>query len=96
MKRISTLWLLLIILLLTACAGGDTAVSPTPLPVATPVPPTPTPLPENATIGARIRARGYLVVGVRYDLQPFGYITEEGEVTGFGVDTMSLVFRKKS
>jgi putative glutamine transport system substrate-binding protein len=35
---------------------------------------------------ARIRARGALVVGVRYDLEPFGYITEEGEVAGFDVD----------
>jgi len=27
-----------------------------------------------------------LIVGVRYDLQPFGYITDEGEVAGFDVD----------
>ncbi|RLC91527.1 MAG: hypothetical protein DRI79_02565, partial [Chloroflexi bacterium] len=50
------------------------------------LPPTPTPLPDDATTGARIRARGYLIVGVRYDLQPFGYITDEGEVAGFDVD----------
>ena len=81
-----TLCLLIVVLLPTSCAGEDATVSPTPAPIPTPVPPTPTPLPEGATTGARIRARGYLVVGVRYDLQPFGFITGEGEVDGFGVD----------
>ncbi len=78
--------LLLIVLLLTSCAGGEAVVSPTPAPIPTPLLPTPTSLPEGATTGAHIRARGYLLVGVRYDLQPFGYITKEGEVAGFGVD----------
>ncbi|RLC95412.1 MAG: hypothetical protein DRI77_10065 [Chloroflexi bacterium] len=86
MKRICTFWLLLAALLLTSCAGGEAAVSPTSAPAATPLPSTPTSLPENATTGARVRARGYLVVGVRYDLQPFGYITDEGEVAGFDID----------
>ncbi|MBU0703968.1 MAG: transporter substrate-binding domain-containing protein, partial [Chloroflexi bacterium] len=80
------LGLLLITLLLTSCAGGEAAIAPTPAPAATPLPSAPTPLPEGATTGARIRARGYLLVGVRYDLQPFGYITDEGEVAGFDVD----------
>lgn len=79
------LGLLLVTLLLTSCTG-ETAVSPTPVSLVTPSSPTPTPLPAGATTGARIRARGYLLVGVRYDLEPFGYITEEGEVAGFGVD----------
>jgi putative glutamine transport system substrate-binding protein len=86
MKR--TLLLLCVVLLsLTSCANGEvagTAVSPASSPTSSP--PEPTPLPENATTAARIRARGYLVVGVRYDLLPFGYITEEGEVAGFDVD----------
>jgi len=82
-----TLWLLLIAFLTVACtAGGGTKTAGTASPVATPPPPTPTPLPDDATTGARIRARGYLIVGVRYDLQPFGYITDEGEVAGFDVD----------
>ena len=82
-----TLWLLLIAFLTVACtAGGGTETAGTASPVATPPPPTPTPLPDDATTGARIRARGYLIVGVRYDLQPFGYITDEGEVAGFDVD----------
>ena len=86
MKRTRTFWLLLITLLLTSCAGGEAAIAPTSTPAATPQFPVPTPLPEGATTGARIHARGYLLVGVRYDLQPFGYITDEGKVAGFGVD----------
>jgi len=78
---------LLLLAVLVACTGGDaTEADPTPLPTATSPPLTPTPLPEDATTGARIRARGYLLVGVRYDLQPFGYVTEEGQVAGLGVD----------
>jgi ABC-type amino acid transport substrate-binding protein len=84
------LWLLLVAFLLVSCVGGEeTGVAPTSAPDAvTPssASPTPPPLPEGATIGARIRSRGTLLVGVRYDLQPFGYVTEEGEVAGFGVD----------
>ena len=82
-----SLWLLLIALLLTACTNGETTEGVwSPLPSATPPLPTPTPLPDNATTGPRIRARGFLLVGVLYDLQPFGYVTDEGEVAGFGVD----------
>ena len=94
MKRI--LWLLLIlsftVLVLTACAGGESAeTTPTSTPgapsaSASEATPTPTPLPDNATTAARIRARGSLIVGVRYDLPPFGYITGAGEEAGFGVD----------
>jgi len=81
------IWLLLVTLVLTSCANGETAeVSQSSVPSPTPLPPTATPLPGNATVAARIRARGYLLVGMRYDLQPFGYVTEEGEVAGFGVD----------
>ncbi|MCP4538543.1 MAG: transporter substrate-binding domain-containing protein [Chloroflexi bacterium] len=94
MKRISwlVLVLLFVVLLLTACNGEkSTETAPTSTPGA---PPTvasvatsiPTPLPDDATTAARIRARGKLIVGVRYDLPPFGYITDEGDVAGFGVD----------
>jgi len=83
-----SLWLLLVVLSLTTCTGVETAeVTPSSAPSVLPTPPpTPTPLPEDATTGARIRARGFLLVGIRYDLPPFGYITDEGEVAGFGVD----------
>ena len=92
MKRL--FWLLPVILLLTACAGAEsTEATPTPVRTELPTPasdasptPTPTLLPEDATTAARVRARGLLRVGVSYDLPPFGHITEEGEVAGFGVD----------
>ena len=84
MKRIS--WPLLITLVLTACASGETAQTDgTAIPTLSPSPTAAIPLPEDATTGARIRARGHLIVGVRYDLQPFGYVTDEGEVAGFDV-----------
>jgi len=61
--------------------GGEPVAGPT-------VEPTPTqaPLPLAASVPARIRARGHLIVGLRYDLPPFGYVTEEGTLAGFDVD----------
>jgi polar amino acid transport system substrate-binding protein len=78
-------WLLPAILLLAACTTGGSESTEVPFPTATPVP-APAYLPEKATTGARIRARGYLLVGIRYDLPPFGYITDDGVPAGFGVD----------
>ncbi len=79
---------ILSIILLTACSG-ESSLEETPTAASTGLPspsPTSTPLPGGATTSARIRARGTLRVGVRYDLMPFGYVTDEGEVAGFGVD----------
>lgn len=82
-SHIAALWIA--VLLLAACNGG----TPTPPAISTPPPAVtvaPTPLPPGATVAARIRARGVLLVGVRYDLQPFGYVTAEGTLAGFDVD----------
>jgi len=91
MKR--NLWLFTAVLMAMAVVGctgrEETEVALTLSPDAAPsssASPTPPPLPDDATIGARIQARGHLLVGVRYDLQPFGYVTQEGEVAGFGMD----------
>ncbi|MBN1976053.1 MAG: transporter substrate-binding domain-containing protein [Anaerolineae bacterium] len=85
MKRV--IWLLTVALVLASCTTGEHPEATAPfIPTATPPPPTSDPLPDNVTTGARIRARGYLVVGIRYDLPPFGYVTDEGEAAGFGVD----------
>jgi putative glutamine transport system substrate-binding protein len=82
-----SLCLLLTALRLTACFGGSgTETAVTTSPTAQPLSPVPTPLPDDATTAARIRARGHLLVGVRYDLQPFGYITDDGQIAGFDVD----------
>lgn len=48
--------------------------------------PMPTPLPPGTTVAARILTRGHLLVGVRYDLRPFGYVTDEGTLAGFDLD----------
>jgi ABC-type amino acid transport substrate-binding protein len=81
------LWLWFIVLVLASCTNGETAeVARSPVASPTPVLPTPISLPDNAMTGARIRARGLVLVGVRYDLYPFGYVSEEGDVAGFGVD----------
>ena len=82
---------LLFVFVLVGCADkegakGTPSVTRTVTVPATPLPAAPTSLPAGATTGARIRARGILRVGVRYDLAPFGYITDDGEVAGFGVD----------
>jgi polar amino acid transport system substrate-binding protein len=34
----------------------------------------------------RIRKRGALVAGVKYDFRPFGFVDENGEIVGFDVD----------
>jgi polar amino acid transport system substrate-binding protein len=89
------LGLLFVAILLVACAGelpilnlsdGGTETASTADSLATPSSPSQTTLPDDATTATRINARGFLRVGVRYDLPPFGYVTEEGEVTGFDVD----------
>ena len=72
---------LLTVLLLVGCQGE---VTPTAFPTPIPTPTSP-PLPPGAPVPARILSRHVLVVGVRYDLPPFGYVTEDGEVTGFDV-----------
>ncbi len=89
---IFSLCLFILVLVLSACTSEEsTPTTPTPSPGVTPtatIPasPTPIPLPDNASTAARINARGHLIVGIRYDLRPFGYITEDGKEAGFGVD----------
>jgi ABC-type amino acid transport substrate-binding protein len=85
-NRWRLLWLA-VALLLSSCArgatpddGGSGASD------GTSSPPSATPLPDDATTGARIRARGYLLAGVRYDLEPFGFVDDLGKPAGFDVD----------
>ncbi len=73
------------VLLLLMLFGCQQEATPEPTPTVTPTP-TATPLPPEAPLPAHILARGYLVVGMRYDLPPFGYVTAEGDVAGFDVD----------
>lgn len=78
--RAIALWIA--VLLLAACMGEAATPTRPPLVAA----PTPTPLPAGMTIAARILARGHLIVGVRYDLRPFGYVTDEGTLAGFDIE----------
>ncbi|HID88620.1 MAG TPA: transporter substrate-binding domain-containing protein [Anaerolineae bacterium] len=77
---LALLHLLLEVALLIGCAPNMS----TPPPIVSA--PTPAPLPPGTSIPQRIRARGYLIVGVRYDLPPFCSVTEEGTLAGFEVD----------
>ena len=43
---------------------------------------------ENSPTFVKIKERGYLVVGVKYDSPPFGYVDNEGELMGFEIDLM--------
>ena len=82
MKRqfLFPLYVLLLVALLVGCASE--ATPPPPAGSA----PTPTPLPSGVPLPQRIRTRGYLIVGVRYDLPSICSVTEEGTLAGFEVD----------
>ncbi len=82
------LLLLVLALSLSSCTGGG-ATPQNGGPGGsdgTPAGATATPLPEDATTVARIRARGYVLAGVRYDLEPFGFVDDLGRPGGFDVD----------
>ncbi len=49
-------------------------------------PPTPLPFPAEVSTGARILERGEMIVGVRYDLEPFSYVTPGGDLAGLEID----------
>jgi ABC-type amino acid transport substrate-binding protein len=59
------------------------------------VAPTPEPTfpPEMAT-AARILARGEMVVGVRYDLEPFSFISDSSELVGLEIDLAHELARR--
>jgi len=95
-----TLWFrifALSLLTLSVAACGDDGILPRSTPTFPPLPPSPTlraepqdeaapPVPPDASIAARIRLRGYVLVGVRYDDAPFGIVDEIGDLAGFDVD----------
>lgn len=87
---------LLLLPLLAACAlwpGGEEATPTLPPPRLL----TPTPLPAypaEMSGAARILARGQLVVGVRYDLEPWAFIGEDGELQGLDVDLARELARR--
>jgi len=71
---------------------GCVAVTPTP--EQPPTLPAPSHVQVEGPLPARIRARGVVLVGVRYDLPPFGYVTGEGDLAGFDVDLARELARR--
>lgn len=41
---------------------------------------------RHAATVAQLQERGYLVVGVKYDAPPFGFLNDEGNLVGFEID----------
>ena len=100
-RRGEVVGLLLGLLLLVGLVGCGASSTPTPdrggatVAVPTVVPsPTPLPLPPDASVVARIRARGKLVVGVRYDQPLYGFVTPQGDLAGFDVDLARELARR--
>ncbi|HEY88526.1 MAG TPA: transporter substrate-binding domain-containing protein [Thermoflexia bacterium] len=97
MPRILIVWLLLSSLLLTGCADlmelfpsdADTTSV-----VQIYVAPTPQPFPPEVSTAARIRERGKLLVGVRYDLEPFSYVAADGMLAGLEVELARELARR--
>ncbi len=56
--------------------------------------PTPTPWPTVLSTAARIRERGKMIVGIRYDLEPLSYIDADGRPAGLEVDLAHELARR--
>ncbi|HRU94914.1 MAG TPA: transporter substrate-binding domain-containing protein [Anaerolineae bacterium] len=88
MRRLLPLLGLLGIVLLTGCSdlAGLLQTETQAEPVLTYVAPTPEPFPAQVATAARIRERGAIIVGIRYDLEPFSFISANGELAGLEID----------
>lgn len=88
MRRLLPLLGLLGIVLLSGCSdlAGLLQTETQAEPVLTYVAPTPEPFPAQVTTAARIRERGAIIVGIRYDLEPFSFISANGELAGLEID----------
>lgn len=79
---------LVIVLLLSGCADlarllpEEATAEPPDIYTA----PTPRPFPAEVSTAARILERGEMIVGVRYDLEPFSYVGSDGQLAGLEID----------
>ena len=48
---------------------------------------------QESTLDA-VKKRGTLNAGVKYDLEPFGYVNKDGKVAGFDVDVAGYIAKK--
>ncbi len=97
MPRILIVLLLLSPLLLTGCADLMelfTSDADTTSVVQIYTAPTPQPFPPEVSTSARIRERGKLLVGVRYDLEPFSYVAADGRLAGLEVELARELARR--
>lgn len=96
MRRLLPLLLVLMVVLLSGCADllGLLAEEPPEEPLFTYTAPTPEPFPPQTTTAARIRTRGAIIVGIRYDLEPFSYIGPNGELAGLEIDLARELARR--
>jgi polar amino acid transport system substrate-binding protein len=88
-ERHRWMWLAAIGLLavvLTSCGDDGLFRTATPTPQIQLATPTVVPLAPDASTAARIRMRGHLLVGMRYDDEPFGIVDDQGDLVGFDVD----------
>ncbi len=88
MRRLLSLLWILGIIVLSGCSDIMELLEKEPVeePVLTYAAPTPEPFPDQVTTAARIRQRGAIIVGIRYDLEPFSYISANGELAGLEID----------
>lgn len=75
-----------LVLMLVACGEEGLFGPSTPTPNLVVSTPTTVSLPPDASTPARIRAQGYVRVGLRYDDVPFGSVDDQGDLVGFDVD----------
>ncbi len=97
MRRVLPIVMLLVVLLVTGCSdlaqllpAGDELTEPQAAYTA----PTPESFPPAVATAARIRERGQLLVGIRYDLEPFSYIANDGAPAGLEVDLARELARR--
>lgn len=76
----------LLVVVLTSCGEDGLFGASTPTPQPSFSTPTAVPVPPGASTAARIRARGHMLVGVRYDDDPFGFVDDQGDLIGFDVE----------
>jgi putative glutamine transport system substrate-binding protein len=93
--------LLLVIVLLSGCSEAEDllglVIQPKEeagLPSAYVAPTPEATFPADMATMARILARGEMVVGVRYDLEPFSYITSNSELAGVEIDLARELARR--
>jgi len=69
-----------------SCGEGGMFSSGTSTPELSVITPTVVALPADASTAAKIRTQGYLLIGVRFDDEPFGIVDDAGDLVGFDVD----------